>query len=289
VDRGSPEFIRLVGQVRRRAAADDPAALLDAAVAVGAEHAANADRLLDHFVVLARGAGMSWTEIGGRLGVSKQAARQRFLDVTPGRSLPGPARTAQRLQRCLDEAGEQARIEGAPEIGTEHLLIGLLTDGVAAAILGRLGVRTDAVRDASRRLFGPAAETPAAAVPSMSREARCALDTAAHAAATAPEPGEVDTEHLLAALALDPAGRARRVLNQLEVDVVTLKRELQRFVTVSSAKPARWWKRRPSARDSCTFCGRPDTGELVQGPGVAICRNCVDLATDILDSRQPTR
>jgi hypothetical protein len=51
------------------------------------------------------------------------------------------------------------------------------------------------------------------------------LDVAAHnAAANAPETAtpEVRTEHLLAALALDPGSRARRVLNDLGVDIAAI-------------------------------------------------------------------
>jgi len=61
-------FDQLVAQVHGRAAAD-AAGLLDAAVAVSTDHAAAADRLLDHFVANARETGMSWTDIGARLGV----------------------------------------------------------------------------------------------------------------------------------------------------------------------------------------------------------------------------
>src|SRR3954449_2867945 len=98
----------LVTQVHDRAATDSPAGLLNAAAAVSAEHAADADRLLDHFVTHARGTGMSWTDIGARLGVSKQAARQRFTYTTSTGALPFAAHTATRLQTCLTQAGEYA-------------------------------------------------------------------------------------------------------------------------------------------------------------------------------------
>src|SRR6266511_190414 len=142
-------FHRVVAQVHDRAASGERAALLDAAATVSAEHAADADRLLDHFVAHARGTGMSWTDIGARLGVSKQAARQRFADTAPAGTLPFAARTAPRLRACLDQAGQEARNDGAVEIGTHHLLAGLLAEGVAAAILERLGVHADALRAAS--------------------------------------------------------------------------------------------------------------------------------------------
>src|SRR5215218_4955604 len=111
----SSGFGHLVAQVHHRATAADPAALLDAAAAVSADRAAEADRLLDHFVTHARGTGMTWTDIGARLGVSKQAARQRFAGPTPA-VLPFAARTEPRLRICLDRAGEEARTAGAAEV-----------------------------------------------------------------------------------------------------------------------------------------------------------------------------
>lgn len=288
---GSDRFADLLTQVQHRAASADPGELLNTAAAISARHAADADGLLDHFVNQARGSGMSWTEIGARLGVTKQAARQRF-GVAPVVVLPFAASTAPRLQACLDQAGQEARADGMAAIGTHHLLAGLLTEGVAAAILERLGVHSEQIRTASHRLFGPPAETPGNDIPPMSTEAICALDTAAqHAAANAGDtaPPEVRTEHLLAVLALDPGSRARRVLNELNVDIAALKRELQCHISVGPARPARWWKRRPIAAQSCSFCGRTsEPGQLVNGPGVTICRRCVTLAADILATRHAT-
>jgi ClpX C4-type zinc finger protein/ClpA/ClpB-like protein len=143
------------------------------------------------------------------------------------------------------------------------------------------------IRDASHRLFGPPG-TPGTETPPMSAEATCALDAAAHTAATGnPHPGqppEVRTEHLLAVLALDPGGRARRVLNDLGADIAAVIRELQCHLRINPARPARWWKRRPPERSGCSFCGHSDTtpDRLVNGPGVAICGACIAMATDIL-------
>src|SRR3954451_114209 len=141
-------FDQLVAQVHHHAATADAAGLLHAAAAISASQAAHAvppaaapisaprpahaDRLLDHFVTHARGSGMSWTDIGARLGVSKQAARQRFAAPAPAGVLPFSPRLAPRLQTCLDQAGHEARTDGSAEIGTHHLLAGLLAEGVAA-------------------------------------------------------------------------------------------------------------------------------------------------------------
>src|SRR5213078_3045552 len=91
--------------------------------------------------------------------------------------------TAPRLQACLDSAGQHARAEGAEQIDTQHLLAGLMADGVAAAILENLHVSAEAIRRSSQRLFGPSPATATEEIPPMSTEAECALDAAAVKAA----------------------------------------------------------------------------------------------------------
>jgi ATP-dependent Clp protease ATP-binding subunit ClpA len=288
MDIGVPSlFDQLITRVIDLASADDPLARLDAAVTVAAEAAGTGDRLLDHFVARARHADLSWSDIGTRLGVSKQAARQRFADRTQPLVLPGGAEPNDRLRACLDEARVLAQADGAAEIGTQHLLAGLLAEGVAAATLERLGVTTAAIRDSAHRLFGPPG-VARDAVPPMSAEATCAVDAAAHHALSAnpdsPRP-EVRTEHMLLVLALDAGGRARRVLNDLGTDLGAIKRELECYVTGKPRRRGGRWKGTAvAAGRACSFCGRSEkiAGRLVAGPGVHICAGCVALAADIL-------
>jgi hypothetical protein len=126
---------------------------------------------------------MSWTDIGAQMGVTRQAARQRFADRPAGDVLPYAARTAPRLQACLDSAGQHARADGAEEIGSQHLLAGLTAEGVAAAILENLHVSIEAIRGSSQRLFGPSPAPATDEIPPMSTEATCALNAAAVKAA----------------------------------------------------------------------------------------------------------
>lgn len=52
---------------------------------VAADHLGDlADHLIGHFVDQARRSGASWTDIGRAMGVTKQAARKRFLPRDPG-------------------------------------------------------------------------------------------------------------------------------------------------------------------------------------------------------------
>jgi hypothetical protein len=281
---GTLSFGKLVARIEQ--STKSPLERLDQAIALGEELAVEADRVTDHFVGQARESGESWTAIGDRLGVSKQAARKRFADRV--QSTFGP-QLRPRLRACLDQAQREAQAAGSTEVETHHLLAGLLAEGVAAAILEKLGVTAEAIRDSAERLFGPA--LPATdAVPPMSAEANRALDAAAHLVRnnvpdlTAAE-GVVGTEHLLAVLVFDPGSRARRILNDLQVDIAAIKRELNCYLTLKPGHRRRTG-RKPRSNSACSFCGRTasEAGELVAGPGVGICASCVGLAADILDA-----
>jgi hypothetical protein len=267
----------LVDAVRQQA----PGAPLDrveAALMVSEELALCADDLIGQFVTEARQAGCSWTEIGQRIGVSKQAARQRFGD--PPRRAPESFRLGAPAGGCLEAARRQAAADGAAEVGTEHLLIGLFHEGVAAAVLEELGVRAGAVRAAAQELF-PAGEggRPSERPPQESAEAGEAIRRAAAMAQQAGR-GEVGTEHLLAALAVDPGSRARRVLNRLDVSIAAVKRGLNCYI--GPGKQRR--RKRGKAYLACSFCGKSQkqVKKLVAGPGVYICDECIDLCNEIV-------
>ncbi len=284
----------LIGDVARRADGS-PLDQIEAALAASDELQSRADDLVGHFVTHARQAGCSWTEIGRRLGVSKQAARQRFTRQPAG--APGQLAEKPMLLACRQAARREAAADGAAEVGTHHQLVGLFEDGAAAAIMEKLGLRREGVREAAHALFPAAGElgtpgTPGASIadgaelPPESAAAREAVAGALSLARRAGS-GYVGTEHLLGALALDPGSRARRVLIQLDVSIPAIKRELECYVS-----PSRRRRRRGKGRDQCcSFCGKAeDSGvALVAGPGVWICAECVALAGEILDERVPAR
>ncbi len=256
---------------------DDPLDRLDAALITARTLNDQADALIDGVVTEARTAGRSWTDIGARLGVSKQAARKRFT----GAVLPPEVSLAPRLQACIARAEQLA---GAANVGAEHLLAGLLTDGVAATILDKLGVTGDAVAASTARLFDSGA--PAA-------EATCAIESAAHRAmvgAADPEHVEVGTEHLLAVLALDHGSRAHRILVDLGVDVADVKKELACYVTFNPPRPRRLRRTRRASTPTCSFCGVAESARrpIVHGPGVTICGVCVERAAQNLAMRAAT-
>jgi ATP-dependent Clp protease ATP-binding subunit ClpA len=270
----------LADAVRRRAAGS-PLDRVEAALAVGEELTCGADELIGQFVDEARGAGCSWTEIGQRIGVSKQAARQRFAQ-RPRLEMASDLEWRPRLLACLQAAGREAGADGAAEVGTHHQLLGLFEEGVAAAVLEKLGIRADAARAAARELFpgGQPGDQP----PPESAEARQAVQGAADLARRAGR-GYVGTEHLLCVLALDPGSRARRVLGQLGASIPAIKRELACYTGIGERRRRRRGK---AVECACSFCGKQRSSDLplVAGPGVWICAECIGLCNEILAEGQ---
>jgi Clp amino terminal domain, pathogenicity island component len=232
----------LVEFVRRRVSSG-PLDRVEAARALAEDLNSDADELVGHFIDEARRDGQSWTAIGERLGVSKQAARQRFGEAAGLRTIGG-LRLMPRLQTCLEAAEREAMNDGSPEIGTQHQLIGLFQEGVASATLEKLGLRVDAVRATAHDLFPPA--DPSGQSPPSSAEAREGLDRAARLASRA-RCNYVGTEHLLFAIALDPGSRARRVLTRLDANLAEIKKELACFVEGPKKRRRGRVRERPSA------------------------------------------
>ena len=89
---------------------DDPLEQLTSAM-VAADHLGDvADHLIGHFVDQARRSGASWTDIGRSMGVTKQAARKRFVPKGPP-----DGESSQGFERFTDAGAE--RRDGGPRSG----------------------------------------------------------------------------------------------------------------------------------------------------------------------------
>lgn len=193
-------------------------------------------------------AGMSWREIGAAIGVSKQAAHRRHresvarmvkeTDNSPennGHSngsvaVSVPARRAVRIAR------QEAASLGSNEVGTEHLLLGVLQcgDDQAAMLLRRLGVTLESTRDAvqpttemtleaARRAYANSERAGAATL--VSPVARRILERAlTHAAAR--DSSELSALDLLRSLVMHDESGAARTLTRLGVDPSRLRTEI---------------------------------------------------------------
>jgi hypothetical protein len=144
----------LISQVHDSALSDEPLDRLAAAMGVKADVDDLTDSLIGHFVDESRGAGCSWTDIGAAMGVTKQAAQQRHTSERRGRGRDRDrdrpfrfGRFTARARTSVREAEEAARELRHADLGTEHLLLGLLavSQGIAAKSLASMGVTRDAV------------------------------------------------------------------------------------------------------------------------------------------------
>jgi hypothetical protein len=145
----------LLRLVEERAVSDSGLDRLRAAVALLDERRAQHEWVLDHFVAAARSAGCSWTEIGTTLGVSKQAAHQRF-PAPAGHGHAWPPQASEGVRAAFAAAQDEARAMGHAYLGTEHVALGLLTltGEPAGRALAGLGVEHDAVARRVREMIG---------------------------------------------------------------------------------------------------------------------------------------
>ena len=128
----------LLDLVRTSSAGDDPLEHLAGAVLLAEGLGELADHLVGHFVDQARRSGASWTDIGRSLGVSKQAAQQRFVAravvdaeaFTDGRF----SRFTPRVREAVVRSAGHARDAGAASVGPVHVLLGLLDDPSSLAV-----------------------------------------------------------------------------------------------------------------------------------------------------------
>ena len=181
VDRSPASTIRLDDLIAaiRMVHADPLEQLTDAVIA--AEHLGDvADHLVGHFVDQARRSGASWTEIGRSMGVTKQAAQQRFVPKDPPLTLDpeeGFARFTPRARHAVMAAHDAARAGRHGNVTTAHLVLGLLAEpeAVAARVMVGQGITLDALRAAATAAL-PASVDDAPELVPYDQDAKKALE-----------------------------------------------------------------------------------------------------------------
>ncbi|MEV5514561.1 Clp protease N-terminal domain-containing protein [Streptomyces flaveolus] len=205
----------------------EPLEQLQDAVIAGEHLGEVADHLIGHFVDQARRSGASWTDIGRRMGVTRQAAQKRFvpkesadLDASQGFSRYTP-----RARNAVMAAHNEAVAAGATEGLPEHLLLGVLTerDGLAAKAITQQGVPLDAVREAATAVLPPAADEVPELVP-YGPAAKKVLELTFREALRLGH-NYIGTEHILLALLEHEHGEG--VLSGLGIG----KEAIERYVT----------------------------------------------------------
>ncbi|MEV0614584.1 Clp protease N-terminal domain-containing protein [Nonomuraea sp. NPDC050404] len=214
-----PDLTDLLSIVEERSRDADALTRLDVAEGVLSDLQGIGDRLLGYLVELARADGCSWSDIGDHLGISRQAAQQRYgrrwssLTVADLAQSGAFERYTGRAKETLERAEGHARRLGRPAIDAAHVLLGILDDPNTLAVraLAAQGADPDAIRADLGKLLptGPSSPT----VVPVGTEARRAL-TATLAETAELRHNYVGTEHMLLGLLHDKSGIAGKVLRE---------------------------------------------------------------------------
>ena len=157
-----------------------------------------ADHLIGHFVDQARRSGASWTDIGKSMGVTKQAAQQRFVP-RDAVEVPDAPFTA-RAWNVITVAQTHARSAGNDHIATSHLVLGLISESksIAGAVLSSFAVKPAELKRRAQGELPPAAPSVPELLP-CNGSARKALELAKREALRLGH-NYVGTEHVLLGL-----------------------------------------------------------------------------------------
>jgi hypothetical protein len=209
----------LIDHVRSRQPGGGPLDHLSDAVRLAEYLGEVADHLIGHFVDQARRSGASWTEIGRSMGVTKQAAQKRFVPGRSGEPLPEHGllgRFTDHARAAVAAAQEAARTAEHESVGTEHILLGLLTvpDGLAVRALRALGTSVDEATRATIAELAPATRRVEGHIP-FTKRAKKVLELTIREALRLGH-NYVGTEHILLGV-LSEEGRGAKVLFEIGV------------------------------------------------------------------------
>jgi hypothetical protein len=211
----------------------DPLDRLELACSTARDLGEVADQLVTHFVNEARDAGLSWTQIGERMGVTKQAARKRFVprDIPDEPSVLREriyGRYTARARHVIVLAQAQAKAHHHHYIGPEHILLGICREpgGTGARIIGACGASPDSLAaDLAQRLLPPSGEVPDR--PPFTAGAKKVIELTARKARQLGH-DQISTGHLLLGLLIQDGGRAAEVLAEAGITWQRAERELLR-------------------------------------------------------------
>jgi ATP-dependent Clp protease ATP-binding subunit ClpC len=144
---------------------------------------------------------------------------------------------SERARRVLTLAQEEAQRFNHPNIGPEHILLGIVgePDGVAAKVLVNLGVSLNKVRSAVEFIIGHgegASRGEVGLSPGAKRVIELAIDEARYIGHN-----YIGTEHLLLGLLREGEGIAARVLDSLGVTLEKVRTEIQKVQEQGVSRP----------------------------------------------------
>jgi Clp amino terminal domain, pathogenicity island component len=210
-----PDLDALIAEVDRTCASTYWADRLEAAAGISVRLASLGDDLVTEFVEQARFAGHTWAEVGAVLGISRQAAQQRFF-------LPFANYETERFSEELQEAMAAIKRQAVQwrhnYIGTEHVLLGLLAEpNTATALLESAAADPSQVRRAVARRLSLGASQAAERIP-WTPYARRILTLAGESANEHDAP-RIECRHVLIGILRLGRGRAADALGRVGVTV----------------------------------------------------------------------
>ncbi len=145
---------------------------------------------------------------------------------------------SERARRVLTRAQEEAQRFGHNYIDTEHILLGLISeeDGIAAKILGNLGVVLSKVRGAVEFIVGRG-EKQASGEVGLTPRAKRVIELAVEEARRLNH-NYIGTEHILLGLLAEGEGVAAGVLESFGVNIDRARAEASRLSTQSPSAQA---------------------------------------------------
>jgi len=145
-------------------------------------------------------------------------------------------RFTERARKVIVLAKEEARRFNHDYIGTEHLLLGLIREGegVAAAVLQKLGLSLESIRLEVEKLVQPGPTTQIQGDVPFTPRSKKALELSAEEARSLGH-NYIGTEHLLLGLIREGEGVASQVLLNLGLDLSRVRSEIMELL--GSATP----------------------------------------------------
>ena len=175
---------------------------------------------------------------GGKLHRFVSAIIRKLIGSGEAMTVPDIDRFTVAARQSLELARAEAPRMHHDFIGTEHVLLGLLQSdtGIAASVLQKLGVETEAVRTEIETLVGVGQFHEASgAIPYTPRVKR-ALFLAANEAKDLKHPS-IGPEHILLGLLKEGSGVAAVVLKNLGIQITQARQEIERRLSRGDDKP----------------------------------------------------
>lgn len=153
----------------------------------------------------------------------------------------------EKARDVVRDAGEEARALKHNQIGTEHILLGLLqSEGLARPVLNDLGVELEDTRNRVREIVGQGDEVTTGQIP-LTLRAKKVLESALREALSLGH-NYIGTEHILLGLVREVEGVAARILEDKGVDASRVKEKVGASLIAKPSSHNLRWKFAAGAR-----------------------------------------